>query len=257
MTWRHVAGLTDSMMWEGHSVISHYDEAPEWLFDEIRHAGVDYSDPRIAEEYDAHHTRFRDYEKDARLIIERLGLKTHHTVIDLGCGTGAFVLTAAKVCRRVHAVDVSTAMLGLLSNKAQQIGLKNIETHHAGFLTYEHEDEPADAVVSVAALHHLPDFWKAVAFKRMHEMLTPGGKLYLFDVVFAFDIDGYAAELSDWVSVMARSGTPAMAQETVVHIRDEYSTFDWVIEGMLTRAGFSIGEKHSDFPRTIAYICVR
>ncbi len=233
------------------------DERPGWLFDEVRHAGVDYSDPRIAEEYDAHHTKFRDYEKDARLIIERLGVKADHTVIDLGCGTGAFVLTAAKVCRKVHAVDVSPTMLGLLGTKAEKLGLKNVERHQAGFLTYNHLDAPADAVVSVAALHHLPDFWKAVALKRMHEMLKPGGKLYLFDVVFAFDIDSYATELSDWVSVMARNGTPAMAEETVVHIRDEYSTFDWVIEGMLTRAGFSIDEKHSDFPRTITYVCAR
>ena len=72
-----------------------------------------------------------------------------------------------------------------------------------------------------------------------------------------FDEIRHAAELSDWVSIMARNGTPAMAQETVVHIRDEYCTFDWVIEGMLTRAGFSVAEKHSDFPRTITYVCAR
>lgn len=83
-------------------MISHRDEQPEWQYDEIRHAGVDYSNPRIAEEYDAQHTKFPDSDRDARLIIERLGLKDDHTVIDLGSGTGAIVLTAAKLCRKVH-----------------------------------------------------------------------------------------------------------------------------------------------------------
>jgi len=230
---------------------------PSWQYDERAKAGVDYEDAAIAAEYDSRHAKFRDFEKDARVVMQLLDLQPEHTVIDLGCGTGAFVIPAARSCRKVYAVDISRAMLDRCTEKARAAGLNNIETHCAGFLTYEHKGDPVDAIVSVAALHHLPDFWKAVAFKRMYDMLKPGGKLYLFDVIFTFPIDSYQIEFNCWVNGMAEKAGQSMAQETIVHIRDEYSTFDWVIDGMLERAGFKTDLKRSDFPYSLSYVCVR
>jgi cyclopropane fatty-acyl-phospholipid synthase-like methyltransferase len=225
------------------------------MFDEARHAGVDYSDPAVAERYDAQHERFRDFEKDALVVLERLGLGPGHRVVDLGCGTGAFALTAASRCRHVDAVDPSAVMLDRLRAKAGARGLSNIDTHCAGFLTYEHHGEPADAVVSVAALHHLPDFWKALAIQRIHAMLKPGGRFYLFDVVFAFEAGSAALELDAWVEAMRQRGGDAIAAETIVHIRDEHSTFDWIVEGLLERGGFHIQSRFADFPRCVGYVC--
>lgn len=231
--------------------------AREWLYDETAHAGIDYADPMVAADYDAQHEKFRDYEKDALLLIERLGLAPEHTVVDLGCGTGAFALTAARHCRRVYAVDVSHSMLARLEEKARAAGLDNIETHHAGFLGYRHEDAPADALVCTAALHHLPDFWKAVALHRMAAMLRPGGRMYLFDIVFSFPIAEYRARIDGWLGAMAEKATPAMAREALVHVRDEFSTFDWILEGMLERTGFAIERTYADFPNGISYVCVK
>ena len=230
---------------------------PSWQYDERAKAGVDYNDAAVAEEYDEQHAGFRDFEKDARLIMERLDLKPEHTVIDLGCGTGAFAIPAARVCRKVYAVDISRAMLDRCAEKARTAGLGNVETCCAGFLTYEHRGGPVDAVVSVVAFHHLPDFWKAVALKRMCHMLKPGGKLYLFDVVFSFPAESCRSELDSWVNGMKDKAGPAMAEETVVHIREEYSTFDWVIEGMIERVGFRIEQKLSEAPYCLTYVSAR
>lgn len=230
---------------------------PVWLYDEFKHAGVDYADSAVAHEYDKHHQRFRDYEKDAAVVIERLGLNAQHEVVDLGCGTGAFVIPAAGVCKRIYAIDVSPSMLDLCEHKAKAAGINNVETHCSGFLTYLHQGEPVDCVVSMAALHHLPDFWKVVALHRMYNMLKPGGKLYLFDVVFSFSVDDHQAALDSWVNGMYDRGSQAMAEETVVHIRDEFSTFDWIMEAILARAGFEIEQKFSDFPGCLTYMCTR
>lgn len=221
--------------------------APSWQFDEGVKVGVDYGDASVAAEYDEQHARFRDFEKDASLVMQQLGLRPEHTVIDLGCGTGAFTIPVARFCRKVYAVDISQAMLDRCAAKARAGGLGNIETHCAGFLSYEHKGAPVDAIITVVALHHLPDFWKAVAFKRLYDMLKPGGKLYLFDVVFSFPVENYQNEFDSWVNTMRESAGQAMAEETVVHIRDEYSTFDWVIEGMIERAGFKIEQKRQEF----------
>jgi putative AdoMet-dependent methyltransferase len=143
---------------------------PAWFYDETVHAGVDYSDPAQAAVYDERHERFRDYRKQAEGIMAAIGLGPKHTVIDMGAGTGAFALHAAPRCKRVYAVDVSPIMLDRARRKAQQAGLANIVFCSGGFLTYEHQGPPVDAVVSVAVLHHLPDFWKQVALRRVAQM---------------------------------------------------------------------------------------
>jgi len=60
----------------------------------------------------------------------------------------------------------------------------------AGFLSYEHEGNAADIVYSRNALHHLPDFWKAVALERIAGILKPDGTPRLRDLVFDFDPEG-------------------------------------------------------------------
>jgi ubiquinone/menaquinone biosynthesis C-methylase UbiE len=213
---------------------------PLWFYDEMKHAGVDYADPAQAQVYDERHQKFRDYEKASAAIINQLGLGAEHTVIDMGAGTGAFALHAAPRCKQVYAVDVSPAMLDCARQKAEQAGLKNIVFCHGGFLTYEHRAEPADAMVSVAVLHHLPDFWKLVGLKRAEKMLGPRGRLYLFDVVFPSNMVDYVACFEGWIQSMAEKVGADFAAEAETHIRDEYSTYDWVMEGFLERAGFQI-----------------
>jgi cyclopropane fatty-acyl-phospholipid synthase-like methyltransferase len=233
------------------------NKAPVWLYDEFKHAGVDYANTAVARDYDEHHQRFRDYEKDAALVLERLGIGPQHEVIDFGCGTGAFVVPAARACKKIYAIDISPSMLDLCERKVKAAGLDNVELRCAGFLTYHHNEAPVDGIVSTAAFHHLPDFWKVVALQRMHEMLKPGGRLYLFDVVFTFPVDTYQEALDGWVDSMTQKGSQAMAEETVIHIRDEFSTFDWILEEILVRTGFVIEQKYSDFPGCLAYVCIR
>jgi len=86
------------------------------------------------------------------------------------------------------AVDVSQAMLDFCKGKCEKADLSNIDYHRAGFLTYEHIDKPVDAIICRMALHHLSDFWKLIGLRNMAAVLKPGGKLFLFDVVFSFDI---------------------------------------------------------------------
>ena len=54
--------------------------------------------PRVEElaAYDGMHKKFRDYASSSEQIIRRLALGPGSTVIDLGSGTGAFALHAAK-----------------------------------------------------------------------------------------------------------------------------------------------------------------
>ena len=106
------------------------------------------------------------------------------TMIDLGCGTGANVIYAAKKFKKVYAVDISSVMLDEAKTKALEENITNVEFINSGFLTYCHEGEPADLLVTKIAFHHLPDFWKQIALLNMNGMLKKEGILYIFDVVF-------------------------------------------------------------------------
>jgi hypothetical protein len=76
-------------------------------------------------------------------------------------------------------------------------------------------------------------------------------------VVFSFSPRDYYQELESWVNGMQKKAGEAMAEESRVHIRDEHSTYEWIMDGMLEKTGFAIHEKHADFPRCIAYLCSR
>ena len=231
---------------------------PNWFYDEMKHAGVDYSNPAQVAVYDERHQKFRDYRKGVEAIINALALGPEHTVIDMGVGTGAFTLHAAPRVKTIYAVDVSPVMLDYTRQKAGEAGLTNVVFCHAGFLTYEHQAPAVDAVISTAVLHHLPDFWKGVGLRRVAQMLKPGGRFYLFDVVFPAELSGYETRFNGWVDGMAQAVGPDFAAEAEAHIRDEYSTYDWAMEGLLTRAGFRIDSAvYADGLGGATYLCTR
>lgn len=209
-----------------------------WLLDEKASAGRENLDPDHIARYDDKEDA--DAEAEVRLLATR-GLGRESVVVDLGAGTGQFTLAAAPMCSRVIAVDISPVMLQLLASKVRTQGLSNVELVNAGFLTYVHEGPPADVVYTRFALHHLPDFWKAVALDRVHGLLRSGGVLRLLDVVYSFEL-GAAEELIEaWCS----TGGPDMESgwardELEEHVRTEHSTFSWLLEPMLARTGFEV-----------------
>jgi hypothetical protein len=106
-------------------------------------------------------------------------------------------------------------------------------------------------------LHHLPDFWKLTGLRRLAQMLKVGGRLYLFDVVFSFNVDGYESRLNKWVKSTAERIGPIFAEEVEIHIREEYSTYDWIMEGLLQRAGFVMETANYKHDLMAAYLCTR
>jgi ubiquinone/menaquinone biosynthesis C-methylase UbiE len=228
-----------------------------WIPDELATAGRENLDPEHASRYDE--------KEDARASdevawLQARGLGEGATVVDLGAGTGQFTVAVAPTVERVVAVDVSPVMLEPLRAKVAARGLDNVEVVQAGFLTYEHAGAPADLVYSRYALHHLPDLWKVVALRRMAAMLRPGGLLRLLDIVFGFDPADVAVGLKAWVDAFSEVAPEGMWNRADIeeHVRDEHSTFTWLLEPMLERAGFSIADADLAEDRVVAaYLCRR
>jgi ubiquinone/menaquinone biosynthesis C-methylase UbiE len=234
-------------------------DRPRWFLDELAHAGAEHREPAYVATYDQK-TGF-DPAEDLALLRAR-GLGAASALVDMGAGTGTFALAAAAICERVVAVDVSPAMLAALSEQAERQGLRNVEPVQAGFLSYEHRGAPADFVYSRHALHHLPDFWKALALTRIAAMLRPGGVLLLRDLIFSFDLSHAEQAIEAWLAGVASRVSDTRAgwtrPELEEHLRGEYSTFSWLLEPMIERAGFEISEaRYSNSGIYTAYVCVK
>jgi ubiquinone/menaquinone biosynthesis C-methylase UbiE len=228
---------------------------PDWFINEIGHAGSEHLDPEYVAGYDR--KAATDPAEDLAILQER-GLDGTHTLVDLGAGTGTFALAAAPFCRRVVVVDVSRPILDVLEEKLTHSGIGNVETVHAGFLSYEHHGEPADVVYSRHALHHLPDFWKVVALNRIAAMLRPGGVLFLRDLVYSFDPDETERVIESWLSGASGDATVGWTREELAtHVREEYSSFSWLLEPMLERSGFRIQDVQHHGATYSTYVCVK
>jgi SAM-dependent methyltransferase len=211
---------------------------PGWLLNELADAG--------RENLDASHVARYDAKEDAGAVDEivlltELGLSRESVVIDIGAGTGQFTIAAAPACARVVAVDVSPVMLDSLRAGVSAARLTNVDVVQGGFLTYEHHGSPADFIYSRYALHHLPDFWKAVALARLHRVLRPGGVLRLWDVVYSFQPAAAEDRIEAWCATGGADVEGGWSRaELEEHVRDEYSTFSWLLEPMIQRSGFEI-----------------
>ena len=219
--------------------------APSWFIDELNYAGRENLDPGHAARYDA--------KEDASAagevaLLEGLGLTRESVVVEFGAGTGQFSVEVAPACARLIAVDVSPIMLRQLEDKIAALGLSNVDVVRAGFLTYEHAGSPADFIYSRFALHHLPDFWKAVALDRLRRMIRPGGVMRLWDVVYDFDPSEAEERIEAWCATGGGEVEGEWSRaELEEHVRDEHSTFTWALEPMLRRCGFEITRaEHSD-----------
>lgn len=226
-----------------------------WQYDELNQVGTDYNDIAEVGAYDIRHSKFRDVKQENDEILDTLSIGQDHTLIEIGTGTGALSIQAASRCKKVYAVDVSQAMLDYAKNKADGLGISNIDFFHDGFLTYSHDDTPADAVVTSLALHHLPDFWKGVALRRIKEMLKTGGQLFLADVVFPNEDS--EKSINEWIRNTENHHGKELADEGRVHFQKEYSTFRWIMEGLLEKAGFKIETKVHHENILANYLCTK
>ncbi|MDW7731702.1 MAG: methyltransferase domain-containing protein [Methanolobus sp.] len=232
-------------------------ELPDWYYNEFTQIGTDYTKEEEILAYDQKMLKIRDIGNEVETMCRQIDLQPGNDVLEIGCGTGEISIELSKHCRHVVALDISPGMLEFAQKKARSKNRDNIQFVHGGFLTYEPEGELFDTAVTQLVLHHLPDFWKLIALKRINSMLKDDGKLFLKDVVFSSEIDDYDPFFSKILENIPEEAKDDIVGEMIVHIREEFSTLDWVMEGLIERAGFSIEESHYQDGFMATYLCTK
>ena len=80
---------------------------------------------------DAHHllcSPERLRLQPVRPALELLGLEREHVLIDLGCGSGYFLLPAARRVQTAWGLDISPAMLRVARKAAAAAGVRSVRT---------------------------------------------------------------------------------------------------------------------------------
>lgn len=173
----------------------------DWLLDEQAYAGPEHLDAGFVVGYD----RKQGYPDPAPDldVFAAYGLDANAVLIDFGAGTGQFALAAAAQAGQVIAVDISPVMLQRLRARAAETGRTNLQCVQAGLLSYVHEGTLVAGIYTRNALHHLPDFWKALALNRIARLVQPGGVLRLHDLIYDFQPANAAAVFDRWLSSAA------------------------------------------------------
>lgn len=99
-------------------------------------------------------------------------------VLEIGCGTGFFLLNLARggVVGEAHATDISPGMVATCRQNGERLGI-DVHGRVADAEALPYDDGTFDLVLGHAVAHHLPDL--DAAFGEVRRVLRPGGRLVL------------------------------------------------------------------------------
>lgn len=187
---------------------------------------------------------------DAALVLDlvaRIGgqhLKPGGAVLDLGCGAGNFTLRVLSEAPGLHChlADLSGPMLERARERVGASGqAASIATYQGDFRALEFAPGTFDTILAGATLHHLRDEadWRAM-FAKLHRWLKPGGRLYVWDLVWFDFPDVQALMWGRWSEYLAGLGSPEFRDKIFAIIDKEDSPRSLPFQLELLRAsGFS------------------
>ncbi len=144
-------------------------------------------------------------------------LQAGETVLDLGSGAGFdCFLAAGKVGPngRVIGVDMTDAMLEKARTNVAKTGLGNVEFRKGEIESLPVEDDSIDVVISNCVLNLVPD--KDRAFREIHRVLKPGGRLAVSDM--AWEIEPPAPVRKDLEAIVGCIGGALVLDDYIARL---------------------------------------
>ena len=113
------------------------------------------------------------------LLFSKLIIDENDSVLDLGCGEGSITLPLARKVKKVTGVDSSVKMLELLNERAEEMGINNVETLLKPLedITYE-EVGTHDVVLASRSLNGI------IPIKKTLETINKIASKYVFITLF-------------------------------------------------------------------------
>lgn len=120
----------------------------------------------------------REFIMPVRRTLDRFGLRTGDTVLELGPGPGYYTPEASRMVGpsgRVLCLDLQPEMLAMLRPRLEERGVGNAFPVAADALRLPLADASVDAAFLVTVLGEIPD--RPGALRELHRVLKPDGAL--------------------------------------------------------------------------------
>ena len=127
------------------------------------------------------------YAPFAKEVVRCLApLDREMTIVDLGAGPGLLCIQLGKLLpqAKIIGVDLSTGMLQIARENADEAGVSNFEARLGRAEEMPVESNSADLVVTQSSLHEWEDPQKGLS--EVYRVLKPGGRLILKDYNWAW-----------------------------------------------------------------------
>ena len=190
------------------------------------------------------------------LIAEAAAATTPHArrLLDVGCGAGNYTLKLLQTMPAldVTLVDLSRPMLDRAQQRVGDAGAGAVRALQQDIRQAELGAANFDVIVAAAVLHHLrtDEEWEGV-FAKLFRALSPGGSLWIFDLV-----DAEIASLRDgmwrrYAEYLEHLKGPAYRDEVLAYVEREDTPRSLVYQlELLQRTGFArvdVLHKHACF----------
>lgn len=172
-------------------------------------------------------TALRFFPFTADQIVDILRPRSGSKVLDVATGTGVVALAFAQAVGasgRVHAIDLSEAMLVRAMANAQHMGMGNIDFFTMDAERPDFRNDYYDYVVSSFGLFFLPDMHHAL--RQWRRVCKPGGKVLFTSFaetafrpamdLFAEQLAAHGVETKQAVLASQRLVDPAVCQQLLI-----------------------------------------
>jgi len=113
-------------------------------------------------------SNLRKKMQPASLVIARSGIREGATVLEIGCGSGAYTLDIARVVGKdgiVYALDIQQSMLDHLNRKLakeKNKDITNVKVLLGNAYKLSFEEQSIDVIVLITVLQEIPDKTRAL-----------------------------------------------------------------------------------------------
>nr|MDO8081114.1 class I SAM-dependent methyltransferase [Candidatus Freyarchaeota archaeon] len=215
----------------------------------------------VAESYDERTSKWPGYDKLIIRIVELANPRESDIVLDMGAGTGSVSFAFAPKVSRVVAMDIAEKMLKVGRKKAKENNLQNVEFRYGDFENPNYK-EKVDIIVTNIAFHHLTHEQKRKVIRNWYDLLKPGGRVIIGDMMFFFDPIKERERAIKLMAVLAERYAVKKKGEDLKSTMERYKKTDhpiyvYTLKEFFEEAGYRVTAIEEIVPPILGIICAQ